>query len=336
MKVIGGWLLILAVAGALFWSGMTTSSRAQNITSLDAVAPELVGGPWLNTPDKQPVSLSSRRGKVTVVQFWAFDSSGCQANLPSYARLQKKFEKQGVTIIGIHTPQSDSERDPKNVARCVQELGITYPILIDSASDNWRRWNQQDWPTIYLIDKNGHLRYRWIGELEHNRAGGQASGEAKITRLVEGLLKEEGTPASSTVTTSKGKKMEKIVKTEEEWKQSLSPEQFTVLRKKGTERAFSGDYQNHDKGIYRCAGCGLELFSSDAKFNSGTGWPSFYKPLDPDHVHEETDVSYGMRRTEVLCARCDGHLGHVFEDGPQPTGLRYCMNSVSLKFEKQP
>jgi peptide-methionine (R)-S-oxide reductase len=129
--------------------------------------------------------------------------------------------------------------------------------------------------------------------------------------------------------------MEKIVKSEEEWKQLLTPEAFTVLRKKGTERAFSGDYQSHDKGIYRCAGCGLKLFSSDAKFNSGTGWPSFFKPLDPGHVHEETDISYGMRRTEVVCARCDGHLGHVFEDGPQPTGLRYCMNSVSLKFEKQ-
>jgi peptide-methionine (R)-S-oxide reductase len=333
MKVIVGWLLGLSLVGALVWSGTATSSRAQKLTPLNAVAPELVGGPWLNTPNQKPVALTSRRGKVTVVQFWTFGCSNCQANLPAYARLQKKFEKQDVAIIGIHTPEFDAERDPKDVARRVEELGITYPILIDSKSENWRRWNQQYWPTIYLIDKQGRLRHRWIGELEHDGA----NGEATIARQVEALLRED-TPSASLPTTSnnKGRKMEKIVKTEEEWKQLLTAEQFNVLRKKGTERAFSGDYQSHDNGIYRCAGCGLELFSSDAKFNSGTGWPSFFKSLDPSHVHEETDVSYGMRRTEVVCARCEGHLGHVFEDGPQPPGLRYCMNSVSLKFEKQP
>jgi peptide-methionine (R)-S-oxide reductase len=129
--------------------------------------------------------------------------------------------------------------------------------------------------------------------------------------------------------------IEKIHKTDEEWKKILTPEQFKVLRQKGTERAFTGKYHdNHEKGVYVCAACGLPLFSSDTKFESGTGWPSFWKPIDPTHVETETDRSFFMSRTEVHCARCGGHLGHVFPDGPPPTGLRYCMNSVSLEFKK--
>ena len=126
---------------------------------------------------------------------------------------------------------------------------------------------------------------------------------------------------------------EKIVKTEDEWRQILTPEQFKILRKKGTEQAFSGRYHDHKgEGVYQCAGCGLDLFSSETKFDSGTGWPSFWAPISETHIREEEDRSFFMRRTEVLCSRCGGHLGHVFKDGPPPTGLRYCINSAVLAF----
>lgn len=127
---------------------------------------------------------------------------------------------------------------------------------------------------------------------------------------------------------------EKIQKSEAEWKAELSPEEYRITRQKGTERAFSGEYYKHfAEGVYKCTCCGNPLFASDAKYDSGSGWPSFYEPIAEDNVETERDTSFGMLRTEVHCDRCGAHLGHVFSDGPKPTGQRYCINSVSLEFE---
>ena len=130
--------------------------------------------------------------------------------------------------------------------------------------------------------------------------------------------------------------VEKVTKSEEQWRKELTPEQYHILREKGTERAFTGEYA-HTKtpGVYRCAACGQELFDSDTKYDSGSGWPSFYEPMDPDKVALHDDNSFGMRRTEVMCSKCESHLGHVFPDGPKPTGMRFCINSASLKHEEK-
>jgi len=132
---------------------------------------------------------------------------------------------------------------------------------------------------------------------------------------------------------SKGFLMDKVVKSDQDWETCLTPEEYQVLREKGTERAFTGKYYKHkEEGTYVCAGCDNELFSSDTKYDSGSGWPAFFDALDENKVNSKRDITFGMIRTEITCAKCDSHLGHVFEDGPKPTGLRYCVNSLSLNF----
>jgi len=154
-------------------------------------------------------------------------------------------------------------------------------------------------------------------------------GSSQVTNVTD-----EPAPHRQAVTSATPNMNDQVTKTDEEWKRELTPEQYAVLRQKGTERAFTGAYwQTKDKGVYRCAGCGEELFVSDTKFDSGCGWPSFYAPKDAKVVAEAQDNGHFMKRTEVLCSKCGGHLGHVFDDGPKPTGLRYCINSASLKFE---
>ena len=160
--------------------------------------------------------------------------------------------------------------------------------------------------------------------------------KALLILLFSSVISCQSNAQKSAVTNRKDCQIEKISKTDAEWRKQLNPLQYRVTRQADTERAFTGIYwDNHENGIYQCIGCGLPLFESKTKFESGTGWPSYYKPIDPCHVEIKVDKTLGMVREEVLCARCGAHLGHVFPDGPKPTGLRYCMNSASLSFVKQ-
>jgi peptide-methionine (R)-S-oxide reductase len=284
-------------------------------------APALVDGKWINS---DPLFLDGLRGRVVFIEFWTFGCYNCINTLPTVKSFDAKYRDKGLTVIGIQSPEFEREKVFENITAAVNKHEIKYPILIDNEMKNWNAYGVTAWPTIFILDKQGRIRYKQLGE------GNYAYQEKVIqTLLAEG--KATASNASDEVFDGV-----KVVKTDAEWKKILTPAQFNILREDGTDYAFKSQYHdNKEHGDYYCSACHLKLFTSAHKFDSGTGWPSFYQPTNAKNIIEKEDRTYGMVRTEVECARCGGHLGHVFDDGPEPTGLRYCINGTSLKFEKR-
>jgi peroxiredoxin len=179
------WRLLPVALGLLGAPGGPLQAAENSQSLVGAAAPELTCNSWLNLPKGSTLSLASRKGKVTIVHFWTFGCINCKRNLAAYDRWWKRFAGDGVVVIGVHTPETEAERDPANVAKKVKELGIAYPVLLDPDHQNWNRWHQRIWPAIYLIDKQGRVRFVWQGELEYQNAG----GEGKMTRLIVELLR---------------------------------------------------------------------------------------------------------------------------------------------------
>jgi peptide-methionine (R)-S-oxide reductase len=314
--VVSLLLVVLATVLTLYRSPRA-SSQAPHGSNEGPVAPELASGSWINS---EPLTLKNLRGRVVIVDFWTFGCYNCRNTLPFLKKWDSSYRDKGLTIIGVHSPEFDAEKKVENLRREVASLGIRYPVVTDNQFATWNAYDVRAWPTIFVLDKAGRIRGSHVGE------GGYAETEQLIQKLLAENIEAKDEQAMN----------DRIEKTDEQWRKELSPEQYRILRQAGTERAFTGAYwDNHEKGVYYCAACGFELFNSDTKFDSGTGWPSFYAPVSKKSVIEETDNTLGMSRTEVRCHRCGSHLGHVFDDGPKPTGLRYCMNSAALRFEKK-
>jgi peptide-methionine (R)-S-oxide reductase len=317
LLVIGGWLTVTGKWQALGLVNLGPSSVERHLraTGTYPVAPDFAGGTWLNS---EPLTIQGLRGRVVLVEFWTFACSNCRNTLPYVKKWHEKFSNKGLTVVGVHSPEFETEQKIENLKREVGQLGIRYPVITDNDFAIWKAYKVNAWPTLFLIDKRGQIRWSHVGE------GAYAEAE----ELIQKLIAENETQGANMT--------QKINKTESEWRKELTPEQYHILREAGTERAFTGAYwNNHEDGTYYCAACGLELFKSETKFDSGTGWPSFYEAVSEDNVLKVSDRTLGMERTEARCNRCGSHLGHIFDDGPNPTGLRYCMNSASLKFVKK-